>query len=311
MIPVKKIESLENNILLINKPCGLTSFQVIAKLRNILHVKKAGHAGTLDKAASGLLVIGTGKSTKLMKYFLEGDKKYTAEIQLGIVTDTCDREGEILQKNDISGLTKEKIISVLESFEGEVMQRPPLYSALKIGGKRASDLAREGKEVTLKERKVVFHSIKPLEIDPENGFLKIDVFCSSGTYIRSLARDIGELLGTGAYMTDLKRIASSDFTLENSVTLEELDDISNSGKMVKQKFFYSPDEIFLNKSSVVVHNSCSGKIKNGVKFKQNDILSINQKEQDYFAVYNQNSELLALSEINFQNYHVKYLNVFN
>lgn len=302
---------LRNSILLIDKPCGITSFGVIAKLKNILRTKKAGHSGTLDKAASGLLVIGTGRCTKLLRYLIENDKKYSAVMQLGKVTDTCDGEGEILSECDISMVTYEGVVKALSSFTGEIMQKPPIFSALKIGGKRASDLVREGKDVDLKARKVIFHSLELLEADLEKGSLKVDVHCSKGTYIRSLARDLGEVLGTGAYMAGLRRTASGIFDLQNSVTLEQFEEIVTSGKMVERKFFYSPDEIFKNKSRVVLSNDCIKSVQNGMKFKEADIVDINQGKEPFYAVYSESEQLLAICEIDFKKFKINYLNVFN
>lgn len=301
-------ERLNDSILLINKQAGYTSNDEISRLKKVLKIKKIGHAGTLDKAATGLLVVGTGKATKLLRYFIESDKKYIAEIQFGIVTDSCDSEGSIIEKNDISSLNEESVKKAVNSFTGKINQMPPVFSALKIKGQRASDLAREGKEVRLEPREINIYNINIINIDLTRGSLKIEVFCSKGTYIRSLARDIGERLDVGAYLTSLSRIESGFFSLNYAVSVLELDNITEESDF---KFCLKSSDIFKNYSRIIVQETSEKKIKNGVKFTSSDIVEKIGQQSDFYAVYTEKQDLIAIAEVDFNNFDVRYLNVFN
>ena len=203
----------------INKPKGITSFDVIYKLRKILNIKKIGHAGTLDPLASGVLPIAVGSASRLLEY-LKGDKEYVAEIKFGEISTTGDSEGEkefIAEPN----FSKENLEEVLKEFLGVQKQIPPKYSAIKINGKKLYELARKGEEIKdIPEREIEIYSIKLLDFNLP--YAKIQVECSSGTYIRSLVADIGEKLKAGAYMSDLLRIASNNFRIENSLQIEDV-----------------------------------------------------------------------------------------
>ncbi len=210
-------------ILLIDKPKGWTSFDVVAKVRGILHEKKVGHGGTLDPNATGLLIIGTGVDTKKLGEITKNTKKtYEAEIVLGAISDTDDVEGTIIRsaKLNVNIPERQRIIETLKNFEGEQMQMPPQYSAIKIKGKKSYDLARKGIEVKLEPRKVNIYNIK--FVDFNYPILKITCEVSSGTYIRSLARDIGERLGTGAYLNELRRKRVGEYMVGKAISLQEL-----------------------------------------------------------------------------------------
>lgn len=204
----------------IYKPKGITSFDVIFKLRKILQIKKIGHTGTLDPMAEGVLIVALSEATKIIEFMMMHEKAYSAEIILGSESTTYDAEGELKivgsQKPDF-----EQVQDVLNTFKGEVDQVPPIYSALKINGKKAYELAREGKKIEMKSRKVTINDI--VLIDYNYPTLNIDVECSSGTYIRSLAHDIGQKLGTGAYLSKLLRTKVGHFLIEDSVSLEDLE----------------------------------------------------------------------------------------
>ncbi len=209
--------------LLINKPRGITSHDVISKIRKITDTKKVGHAGTLDPLATGLLVVGIGReSTKKLGKISKGTKKnYLAEIFLGEERDTDDVEGKIISKSEKFPIPDETSIEeTLKNFEGEQEQIPPIYSAIKIKGRKSYELARKGKEISLKKRKVVIYSIELLEY--EFPILKIETVVSSGTYIRALARDIGKKLGCGGYLKNLQRTKIGKFDLKGAVDLEKL-----------------------------------------------------------------------------------------
>jgi tRNA pseudouridine55 synthase len=209
--------------LLINKPKGITSHDVIDFVRKITFERKVGHAGTLDPNATGLLVVGVGRdSTKKLGWITKDTKKeYEAEIFLGEERDTDDSEGKVIsKKNNFSAPNEALLNKTLISFKGKQKQMPPSYSALKIKGKKAYELARKGKQMSLKERDVIIHSIELLQYNYP--ILKIKTMVSSGTYIRALARDIGKQLGCGSYLRNLKRTKIDKFDLESAVDMDEL-----------------------------------------------------------------------------------------
>ncbi|WP_411897311.1 tRNA pseudouridine(55) synthase TruB [Elizabethkingia occulta] len=207
-------------ILLVDKPLDWTSFNAVNKikwkLRREFNLKKVkvGHAGTLDPRATGLLVICTGKATKQIPQIQDASKEYWAEIKIGVQTESYDTEKPEILPQDISGITEANIQNALKKFLGEIDQKPPIFSALKVDGKRAYDLARAGQEVDIKIRKTTVHYIDRIEINLP--FISFYVGCSKGTYIRSLAHDIGQELGVGAYLTQLRRTKIGEYTIENS-----------------------------------------------------------------------------------------------
>lgn len=198
----------------------MTSHDVVAKVRRGLKIKKVGHAGTLDPLATGVLVICVGNATRLSEYAMHTTKRYLATVQLGTITETYDAEGQVIAQQDASQITQEDVQTVLPRFIGEIEQLPPMYSAIKQGGKKLYELAREGKSVERKARNIRIDSLEITEWQPT--LFKLDVVCSSGTYIRSLAYDIGEVLGVGAHLAGLMRVASGAFHLEESITLDDL-----------------------------------------------------------------------------------------
>lgn len=214
-------ESFETGqVLLINKPLEWTSFDVVQKLRNIIRIKKIGHAGTLDPLATGLLIICTGKFTKRINEFMAQEKEYTGTFTLGATTPTYDLESEPENLKPFDHLTEEEIRNATGKFTGEILQVPPAHSAIKVGGKRVYELARQGKEVKLEPRKV---TIKEFEITKiELPVVYFRVVCSTGTYIRSLANDFGEALGCGAYMSSLCRTRIGEFLVINAQTIEDI-----------------------------------------------------------------------------------------
>lgn len=207
----------------IYKPSGLTSFDVIRQLRKVLKIKQIGHTGTLDPLAEGVLPVCIGKSTKLIDY-LQEDKGYIADVRFGWISDTYDVEGALRKFSD-SKVVKAQIVELLKEFEGEIEQVPPIYSAIKLNGKKLYEYARKGRsvdEIEIPKRKVVISKISLLEFDEVNQTAKIEVYCSKGTYIRSIINDLGQKSGVGAVMTGLIRTKSGKFTLENTVNLAEL-----------------------------------------------------------------------------------------
>lgn len=215
-----------SGVVVVDKPAGVTSHDVVAKLRRFFGTRKVGHAGTLDPMATGVLVAGIERGTKLLAHLVADEKIYSATIRLGASTSTDDAEGDILTETDASHITDDQIMAQVAALTGEIMQVPSKVSAIKIDGKRAHELVREGKEVEIPPRPVTIVSFDVSAIRREGTFVDIDarVHCSSGTYIRSLARDMGEALGVGGHLTALRREASGPFTLEHARTLSELED---------------------------------------------------------------------------------------
>lgn len=210
-----------DGIIVIKKEKGFTSHDVVAKLRGILHMRKIGHTGTLDPEAEGVLPVALGKGTRLVEFLTEKEKTYEAVLRLGVVTDTQDMTGTVLQTKTVS-VTEEEVHKAAASFLGKQMQIPPMYSALKVGGKKLYELAREGKEVERTPRPVCFYEIEVLDI--QLPLVRMRVSCSKGTYIRTLCHDLGEKLQCGGAMESLLRTKSGDFTLEQSLTLAQIED---------------------------------------------------------------------------------------
>lgn len=210
-----------NGIILVNKESGFSSNQVVVKVKYLLKANKAGHLGTLDVLGRGLLPITLGRGTKLFDYFLNKDKTYQTIFEFGFATTTLDREGEITDKNDIE-VSLEQLQNVCQKFIGKQDQLPPIYSAKKINGKKAYELARAGKSVDLKPKQIEIYDLKVLKQIEKNKFL-LEVHCSSGTYIRSLCRDIASSLGTFGVMQDILRTKCGSFDIKESFTIEDIE----------------------------------------------------------------------------------------
>ena len=215
-----------SGVVVVDKPAGMTSHDVVARLRRIFGTRKVGHAGTLDPSATGVLVAGIERGTKLLAHLVADEKVYSTTIRLGAVTSTDDAEGDVLSETDASHLTDAAIMEQVRALTGDIMQVPSKVSAIKIDGKRAHELVREGKNVEIPPRPVTIFSFDVSAIRREGPFVDVDarVHCSSGTYIRSLARDMGDALGVGGHLTALRREASGPFTLDHARTLAELED---------------------------------------------------------------------------------------
>lgn len=210
-----------DGLLLIDKPAGMTSHDVVGRVRRIARTRKVGHTGTLDPDATGLLPITIGKCTKLAKYLILDDKEYLFGVELGSATDTDDASGEVIATAPWDGVTEAAMRAALEGFRGEIMQRPPKYSAIKVDGRRAYDLAREGVEFELPERPVRVDELELTEVALPRASGRMA--CGSGTYVRSLVRDLGEALGTRAHTTSIRRTRVGRFGIEEAVTLDALD----------------------------------------------------------------------------------------
>ena len=217
-----------NGILIVDKPEGFTSFDVVAKLRGILREKKIGHCGTLDPSATGVMTLLLGAATRFNEILSDHSKAYTASLKTGIVTDTLDITGKVIRQSDAE-VTFDEFREAALGFRGEITQIPPMYSAVSVGGKRLYELARQGIETERPERKVTVYSLEALP-GIEKGEFSLKVECSSGTYIRTLVYDIGEKLGCGATLTSLRRTMANGFTLDNAQTLEQIEALAREGR---------------------------------------------------------------------------------
>ena len=277
-------------IICLDKPCDMTSFMAVKRASRILGVKKAGHTGTLDPMATGVLVIMLGHCTRFIELLPEHRKGYTARVKLGLTTDTLDITGEVLTENPVN-ITEEQLLSVAESFKGEISQVPPMYSAIKKDGERLYDLARKGIEIERESRKI---TIEKLEIYDFDGVeFSMDVTCSAGTYIRSLCDDIGKALGCGAVMTALRRTEANGFSIENAVTLENLEKLVSENKT--DEVITSVEKALMSYPEIVVTNPQANRFHNGGE------LGYDRLRGDYpigiYRVYSPERKLLGLGEI--------------
>ncbi len=281
-----------NGYLLVNKPKGPTSHDVIYRVRRIAKTKKVGHTGTLDPMATGLMVVCIGDATKAADYITNGNKAYLATMKLGFVSDTLDNTGEItpLPKKEIS---EDKIREVFSSFIGQYAQTPPMYSAKKIDGKKLYELARKGETI---ERKSVMVSILQLEINSiMDGTITFYVECSKGTYIRSLIDDIGKKLNYGAIMTELQRVQSGQFSTDSNrcYTLEELENMDSIKPLL-----HPIDTAFVDYPKLTVSPHLEKLIKNGIRVDLKRLgLADETEEGKRFRVYNQDDHFFAVMEI--------------
>lgn len=241
-----------DGVININKPAGWTSQDVCAKLKHALHVKKAGHTGTLDPMATGVLPVCVGKATRVIEYYGNDAKTYSCVMKLGIETDTLDVTGETLRTGSYAKVTEKAVREAFKAYTGVIKQTPPKYSALKIDGKRAYDLARSGEDFEIKPREITIYGNKVDKIDLENGEIEFEVTCSKGTYIRTICDDIGRTLGCGAAMKELTRTASGFFRIEDSYTIEEVINVSTDAEKLGKMTV--PPDITLEKLGKVILN---------------------------------------------------------
>ncbi|MCJ7694625.1 MAG: tRNA pseudouridine(55) synthase TruB [Anaerolineaceae bacterium] len=219
-----------SGVLVVDKPVGMTSHDVVQAIRNGTKIRRAGHTGTLDPRASGVLVVLIGPAVRLSQYVSASDKRYQAIIELGISTDTYDADGEVTGRSPVE-ISVQEFETALSGFVGEIEQKPPSYSAIKVGGRKAYEMARNGEEVELEPRKINVYSLELLEWDPPEAV--VDVYCSSGTYVRSLANDLGDILGCGANLIGLRRTKSGQFALRDAVPLRKLLEAFTAGDWYK------------------------------------------------------------------------------
>lgn len=297
-----------SGVIVVDKPPGITSAKVVARVKKWLKARKAGHTGTLDPFATGVLVCCINRATKLSRFFLHGKKKYEAVLHLGVETDTQDSTGIVTNVCHHVEFSKKTIESAFKRFEGNIKQLPPVYSALKHKGIPLYKLARSKKPVQKPARQVSIITLKILEIHPP--FIRFEVFCSAGTYIRTLCADIGASLGCGGHLKELRRIESSGFTITDAVTLEELEDLTLSEKLSDR--LISMSNALKDMPEYIADNVLVNKINHGYIITKNDFMAekINAFE-GFIKIVDTNKTLVAVLKHAKDKNRYDYCCVFN
>lgn len=270
-----------NGIVIVDKPQDWTSQDVTARLRRVFNTRRIGHGGTLDPMATGVLPVFVGRATRGVEFFEHAEKTYETVLRLGLTTDTEDITGRVLTEQPWD-VTREQVEAVLETFRGQIMQVPPMYSALKVNGQKLCDLARKGKEVERRPRPVTIHELVFLGVVPEG--IRLRVRCSKGTYIRTLCKDIGQALGCGGCMASLRRVTAGEYTIEEAVPLQELLDAQEPGDYLR-----GVDTMFRNYPAVTLTANQEKRCRNGNSF------SVNLADGSYRA-YGRDGEFLMLAK---------------
>lgn len=282
-----------NGILVIDKPKEFTSFDVIAVVRRITGQRKAGHTGTLDPNATGVLPVLLGSATKVQDLILNHNKTYEAKFSLGLTTDTLDIWGEVVSRC-VSHHKKADLIEILPVFTGEIEQIPPMFSAVQKNGQRLYDLARKGIEVEREARKVTVYRLELLNFDEETQEGRLLVECSKGTYIRTIIDDIGKRLGCGAVMTELRRTEACGFSLEDSITLDKAKQLAQSGELIK--YVRSVESMFAQCGYVAVTDSQAKRFSNGgaLDISRTYLARVNVQDKDIYRVKTKDNRFLGL-----------------
>lgn len=297
----------DDGIIVIDKPENVSSAKVVARVKSILGAKKVGHTGTLDPFATGVLLCCINRATRLARFFLHGDKGYTATLRLGLETDTQDATGTVISTGDATGISKDRLLDVFQAFEGYQDQVPPVYSALKHQGVPLYKLARKGTPVKKPARQVHIARIRILEIDLP--CIRFEAHCSAGTYIRTLCADIGKALGCGGHLEVLRRTVSSGFTLGDAVSLPELEELARNG---------NPSDCLIGMSDalkempmVVSDDRMAGKIAHGIGLTSKEVALKNRESRDgYVKIVNKANELLAVIQLKKERKRHDYCCVF-
>ena len=271
-----------NGIVIVDKPAGWTSQDVVSKLRGVFQTRRIGHGGTLDPMATGVLPVFVGRATRAVEFFEHADKTYEALLQLGITTDTEDTTGEILERRPVQ-VTQQAFLDVLTRFQGDILQVPPMYSALKVNGRKLYDLARQGKTVERQPRPVTIHSIQCLEFGEEQA--RIRVHCSKGTYIRTLCKDIGEALGCGGCMAGLRRIQAGSYSIDRAVPLQELIESTDP-----EKYLLQTDSVFEKYPAITLTANQEKRCRNGNSFSA-------RLDEGTYRAYSAQGEFLMLAQV--------------
>ena len=274
---------MANGIIIIDKPSGWTSMDVCAKLRGIFREKRIGHAGTLDPMATGVLPVFIGRATRAVEFAAEGEKDYVAGLKLGVVTNTQDTSGEVLEEHPVD-LTRAELEAVLDQFRGDIQQIPPMYSAIKINGKKLYELARKGREVERQPRSITIHALAVEEQLSDTEFV-LRVRCSKGTYVRTLCHDIGQALDCGGTMSSLRRTMAAGFDLSQAVTLEQVQQAEDPAALL-----LSVDAYFGGRPALTLPEDLARKVRNGMT------VVYPQASPGQYRVYGPDGAFLALSE---------------
>ena len=277
-----------NGVLLLDKPSGVTSNGVLQKVRRMYGAKKAGHTGSLDPSATGMLPVCFGEATKLCCYMLDAEKTYTVTALLGITTDTEDADGTVVTTTEVPSITEQRMHDAVKSFHGEQMQRPPAYSAIKKQGVRSYKLAREGVEVELEPRPV---NVKEIELTEFSGTtFSLELRVSKGTYIRSIVRDIGEHFGCGAHVTDLRRLAVSPFDNNIMFSLEDIQSAENADELL-----LATDQVIADWRAITINDDTAFRFRNGSRPEYDEITA--NTAEELFRVYNASNRFLGLGKV--------------
>ena len=272
-----------NGIIIIDKPQEWTSNDVVSRLRRVFNTRRIGHGGTLDPMATGVLPVFVGRATRGVEFFEHAEKVYEATLRFGLTTDTEDITGKTITETEVS-LTEEDLQAVLPKFRGDILQVPPMYSAIKVNGQKLYDLARKGREVERQPRPITIHELELLEFSGNEARLRVR--CSKGTYIRTLCKDIGEALGCGGCMAALRRVEAGEYTLEGSIPLRQLLDISEAGEDVEH-LLRPVDTMFASHKKLTLNEKQARLVKNGNAF-------ASDCADGTYRVYAPDGEFLAL-----------------
>jgi len=295
-----------DGILNINKPEGLTSFGVVAAVKRLTGEKRVGHAGTLDPAATGVLPVCLGQGTRVSEYLMDSTKAYRAEIELGSATDTYDASGKVTLEGDASDIDRARLESALSSFRGVIQQMPPIYSAVKHKGKPLYKLARAGVDIKRKSRPVTVHHLELVDWQPP--VVTVEVVCGKGTYIRSLADDLGRILGCGAHLKNLVRLRCGLFDIKDAVSMSELERAFSNGYW--HQFIYPIDSVLKQWAAVVVDDDARQDILNGRPLEMQDCLDMKGSPETRCRVYALDGRFLAVLRFDTEKQHWQPEKVF-
>lgn len=290
---INKMQNMKQNIsgvLLLDKPEGLTSNQVLQKVKYLFNAKKAGHTGSLDPNATGMLAICLGEATKFSQFLLEADKRYQVVGKLGEITPSGDSETEVTERRSIEQITVERIEQALEQFRGEIWQVPPMYSAIKVQGSPLYKLARKGVMVERTPRKITMHQLELLSY--QDGLMTLDMYCSKGTYVRTIVTDLGEVLGCGAYVTKLRRLSVGPYRADQMITLEHLTAILHDEPQEFQRLLLPIESMLMNLPSVVVTPAMQYYLRQG-----NSVLAAQVPSQGLVRLVNRSDELVGVGQV--------------
>ena len=280
-------------ILIVNKPKGMTSHDVVAFVRRTFAMRQVGHTGTLDPDAEGVLPVLVGRATKLSDLLTADEKSYTARVQLGVITDTYDMSGTVRETRPVN-VSEQELSDVLKEFLGKQKQIPPMYSAIKMNGKKLYQLARQGVEIERPPREITVCRLQVRDFDTKNNSFSLEIDCSKGTYIRSLCHDIGQRLGCGACMAELVRTRSGSFTIEQSFSPEEIAQKAQEG--CAEEILISIEDALCRYPKLSVSETNAAKIRNGLRLRAEQ-LGLTAQVGDFFRLYDKNGLFCLISVI--------------